>query len=137
MIKSDVIIVGGGPAGSSCASVLTKNGLKVTLLDRRTFPRDKLCAGWVTPPVFDALNIDLPGYAKENLLTPIRGFRTSVLPSDCVETLYDETVSYGVRRCEFDTYLLRRCGDQAADWWDLELTTTPEGVFVCQAGLSP
>lgn len=115
MIESDVIIVGGGPAGSSCASVLTANGLKVILLDRRTFPRDKLCAGWVTPPVLDALNIDLHGYAKENLLTPIHGFRISVLPSDCVETRYDETVSYGIRRCEFDTYLLRRCGAEVIE----------------------
>lgn len=115
MIESDVIIVGGGPAGSSCASVLTANGLKVTLLDRQSFPRDKLCAGWVTPPVFESLNIDLEGYASECLLVPIRGFRTSVLPLDCVNTRYDKIVSYGIRRCEFDTYLLRRCGAETVE----------------------
>ncbi|MFH1895217.1 MAG: NAD(P)/FAD-dependent oxidoreductase [archaeon] len=39
----DVIVVGGGPAGSSCASFLAKNNVKVLLLDKAVFPRDKTC----------------------------------------------------------------------------------------------
>ena len=39
----DVIVVGGGPAGSSCASYLGKQGKDVLLLDRAVFPRDKTC----------------------------------------------------------------------------------------------
>ncbi|MDQ6813170.1 MAG: geranylgeranyl reductase family protein [Bacteroidota bacterium] len=39
----DVIIVGAGPAGSSCALTLQNSGLRVALLDKATFPRDKVC----------------------------------------------------------------------------------------------
>ncbi len=39
----DVIISGAGPAGSTCALALKESGLRVALLDRATFPRDKVC----------------------------------------------------------------------------------------------
>ena len=39
----DVIIVGGGPAGATCALQLRNSGLRVLLIDKATFPRDKIC----------------------------------------------------------------------------------------------
>lgn len=39
----DLIIVGGGPAGSTMALYASKYGLKVLLVDRANFPRDKVC----------------------------------------------------------------------------------------------
>lgn len=39
----DVIVVGGGPGGSSTAAFLSKAGAKVLLVDKATFPRDKIC----------------------------------------------------------------------------------------------
>ena len=41
--KFDVVIVGAGPAGSACAIKLADSGLKIALLDKATFPRDKTC----------------------------------------------------------------------------------------------
>lgn len=41
--KFDVIVVGGGPGGSSTTAFLTKMGKKVLLLDKAHFPRDKIC----------------------------------------------------------------------------------------------
>ncbi len=38
----DVLIVGGGPAGSSCARLLRRAGLDVLILDKSEFPRDKV-----------------------------------------------------------------------------------------------
>ncbi len=49
--KFDVVIVGAGPAGASCAIKLGSAGLKVALLDKATFPRDKTCG--------DALSVDV------------------------------------------------------------------------------
>ncbi len=44
----DVIIIGGGPSGSSCASFLSKSGKKVLLLDRAKFPREKVCGDGIS-----------------------------------------------------------------------------------------
>jgi geranylgeranyl reductase family protein len=106
----DVAIVGGGPGGSTCAWRLSQAGAKVVILDQKSFPRDKTCAGWVTPPVWNALQINLEDYRQGRVLQPITGFRTGMIGGREVETRYGEIVSYGIRRCEFDAYLLSRCG---------------------------
>jgi flavin-dependent dehydrogenase len=106
--RCDVLVVGGGPAGSTCAWALRRAGADVVLLDRAVFPRDKPCAGWVTPPVLDALELDLDEYRQGRVLQPIRGFVTSVGGGARTETRYDGVVSYGILRCEFDRFLLQR-----------------------------
>ena len=111
MKQVDVLIVGGGPAGSTLAWALRDSGLAVTILDKQTFPRDKVCAGWVTPAVMEELQINLDDYTRGRTLQPITGFRVSQLGKKEVETHYhDKPVSYGIRRCEFDDYLLQRSG---------------------------
>ena len=110
MRTCDVLIVGGGPAGSSCAWALRDSGLSVLLLDKATFPRNKVCGGWITPFVPESLEIDLNDYARGRTLQPIREFRVSCIGQKEVPVAYDRTVSYGIRRSEFDEYLLRRCG---------------------------
>ena len=58
----DAIVVGGGPAGSTCARFLVRAGLRVAVLDRAAFPRVKLCAGWLSAPVWDALEMSPRAY---------------------------------------------------------------------------
>lgn len=112
----DVIVVGGGPAGSTCAAALVRQGADVVVIDRAVFPRDKLCAGWITPLVLERLALEPDEYRREGrTLQNLRGFRTSVIGGRAVETRYDDVVSYGVRRCEFDTFLLRRSGATVLD----------------------
>jgi flavin-dependent dehydrogenase len=43
------IIIGAGPAGVTCGYTLIKNKEECLLIDRRTFPREKLCGGGLTP----------------------------------------------------------------------------------------
>jgi geranylgeranyl reductase family protein len=110
MDACDVLIVGGGPAGSSCAWGLRNTGLDVAILDRQTFPRDKVCGGWITPQVLSELGIDPAEYARDRVLQPITAFRTGWIGGSALETNCHATVSYGIRRREFDDYLLRRSG---------------------------
>ncbi|HKJ09983.1 MAG TPA: geranylgeranyl reductase family protein [Gammaproteobacteria bacterium] len=110
MDRYDVLIVGGGPAGSSCARRLVQQGLSVAVLDKARFPRDKVCAGWVTPAVMETLEVDLADYGRTRTLQPITGFLSGAIGGVPVRTDYGRTVSYGIRRCEFDQYLLQRAG---------------------------
>jgi flavin-dependent dehydrogenase len=110
MDACDVLIVGGGPAGSACAWGLGNSGLDVRILDKQSFPRDKVCGGWITPAVLSELGIDAAEYARERLLQPITGFHTGCIGGSAIDTDYNRTVSYGIRRREFDEYLLRRSG---------------------------
>lgn len=106
----DVLIVGGGPAGSSCAWALRGSGLNLLIIDKQSFPRDKVCGGWITPQIIEELQLDSADYARGRAFQPICGFRTSRMGDPEVETSYGRPVSYGIRRFEFDDYLLRRCG---------------------------
>ena len=100
----DVIIVGGGPAGSTCAFQLTRYGKKVLILDRHQFPRLKLCAGWITPRVLHMLRFHPDDYPHgilefKRLYFNIKG-KKFALP----------TRQYSIRRYEFDNWLIQRSG---------------------------
>ena len=110
MDGADVLIVGGGPAGSTCAWKLRRAGLDVLVLDGEPFPRTKLCAGWITPSVVRLLEL-LPGYphgllAFTAMPLEFHGRKTRRF------TL--RTTQYSIRRCEFDHWLLQRSGARVA-----------------------
>ena len=56
----DVAIVGGGPAGATCAALCATGGLRTLLLERATFPRDKVCGDCLNPscwPILERLGV--------------------------------------------------------------------------------
>ena len=108
MQRADVLVVGGGPAGSTCAARLRAEGLDVLVLDKAEFPRPKLCAGWITPAVLDELALDADLYAQGRTLQPMTGFRVGLIGGRCLTVSYPRPVSFGIRRSELDDYLLRR-----------------------------
>jgi flavin-dependent dehydrogenase len=104
MRSCDVIIVGGGPAGSAAAWKLKRAGADVLVLDKETFPRLKLCAGWITPEVVRDLEMDIAAYPHrfltfDRLHIHLKGLH---LPVPCVQ--------HSIRRFEFDSWLLERSG---------------------------
>ncbi|MGH9739234.1 MAG: NAD(P)/FAD-dependent oxidoreductase [Candidatus Acidiferrales bacterium] len=110
MDACDALIVGAGPAGSACAWALRQAGIDTLIIDKRNFPRDKVCGGWITPAVLEELRIDAADYGKSRVLQPLTGFCTSRIGGREVQTAYGGPVSYGIRRCEFDAFLLGRSG---------------------------
>jgi flavin-dependent dehydrogenase len=108
MTRFDAIVVGGGPAGSTAARELAQAGARVAVIDRAVFPRDKVCAGWITPAVVRALDLDLVEYGRTNTLQVFHGFDTAVFGGRLRRNDFGRPVSYGIRRSEFDHYLLAR-----------------------------
>lgn len=51
----DAIVVGAGPSGSVCSHYMAKAGIKVALLEKETFPRDKYCGDAVCTPAINIL----------------------------------------------------------------------------------
>ena len=104
MQEFEVAIVGGGPAGSTCAWRLRQAGIEVVVLDRESFPRTKLCAGWITPKVVADLELDIGAYPHSFMTfrhLDVYLWGTHIrIPS----------VQHSIRRREFDKYLLERSG---------------------------
>ncbi len=106
MIETDVLIVGGGPAGSACAWRLNQHHHKALILDQANFPRVKPCAGWITPAVFRHLGITPDDYPYgltrfSSFKISLKGFRFTM-----------PTHQYAIRRIEFDAWLLERAGTE-------------------------
>jgi len=104
MRNVDVLVVGGGPAGSTAAWRLRSAGADVVVLDRDAFPRLKLCAGWITPEVVRDLEMDVAAY-PHRFLTFHRmrtRFRRLGFSLPCIQ--------HSIRRFEFDAWLLERSG---------------------------
>jgi flavin-dependent dehydrogenase len=108
--RADVLIVGGGPAGSACATALAASGRDVLVLDKSAFPRDKPCAGWITPEALARTGLEAAEYARRHTLQPISGFRVGRIGGRALEVDYGKVVSYAIRRSELDAELLRRSG---------------------------
>ena len=104
MQKADAIVVGGGPAGSTCAWKLHAAGLDVLVLDRAVFPRTKLCAGWVTPEALQDLELDPRDYPHAFITFDKLHLHWKAL------TAKPATRQHSIRRYEFDDFLLRRAG---------------------------
>ncbi len=121
----DAIIVGGGPAGSMCASVLVKAGINTLLLDRATFPRVKLCGGWLSAPFWDVLGILPEEYTQQlwkfNRLHICYHGKNYTIKSH----------GYFVRRYQFDEFLLKRSKVQIVEGYNVrQITKDTEGYWV-------
>jgi len=114
----DVAIIGGGPAGSSCAAFCALAGLRTVVLDREKFPREKVCGDCLNPscwPVLERLELaqrvrDLP----HSMLNSV-----AFIAIDRCEVILDlpsgPNCEISVKRSLFDDLLLRRVGELGAD----------------------
>ncbi len=107
MRYAETIIVGGGPAGSSCARELVRLGKDCLVLEAAAMPRVKLCAGWITPKVLEDLEFRPEEY-PHGLIT-LKKMRIC-LGKKRRFSFNIPTLQYSIRRVEFDHWLLKRSG---------------------------
>jgi menaquinone-9 beta-reductase len=105
----DVVVVGGGPAGSAAATFLRQRGRDVLLVDEARFPRDKVCGESVSPGAHRLLS-DLGVAPAVRALDPfpLRGMALTSPDGTCFRGEYRDAVQPGfaVRRQALDKVLL-------------------------------
>ncbi len=129
-ITAEVIVVGAGPGGSSAAAYLADRGVDVVLLEKSSFPRDKVCGDGLTPRAVKQLiklGIDTSpeaGWVRNKGLR-IYGGRTEPFELDWPELA--EFPPYGLvkARSEFDKLLADRAVSAGARLFENTNVTEP------------
>lgn len=131
MIKTDVIIVGGGPAGSACAWRLKQSGVNCLVLDQARFPRFKTCAGWITPEVVKDVALDPAEYVGDRP-EQRRSFTTFTASQVSIFGLHLKLPSnqHAIRRYEFDDWLLKRSGAPIHEHMVKTITKNQDGYTI-------
>lgn len=114
-IEADVVIVGAGPGGASTAYHMATLGLNVIVIDKATFPRDKVCGDGLTPAAvseIQLMGVDTSGWMRNRGLRVIGGGNTCFFE-------WPEQASlpgYGMARMrsELDHDLIRRAVESGA-----------------------
>ena len=118
-----VIVVGGGPAGSSTAFFLARQGYEVTVLDRARFPRDKTCSEYLSPQASRILaDMNALSEVEESGAAQLAGMRVHA-PNGA--TIHGEFAAdhgfkgyrdrgLAIRRTILDSILLNRARDAGA-----------------------
>ncbi len=111
----DIIIIGAGPAGTSAALFLEKQGYQIALLDQARFPRDKVCGEFISPAADNILSeLDvLDAIEAENPIR-LRGVALSAYERSWVQVDYPtstegaDMTSLSMERSALDNILLNR-----------------------------
>jgi flavin-dependent dehydrogenase len=116
----DVLIVGGGPAGSTVAQLLAKAGWSVALVEKKIFPRNKVCGEFISATSFPLLQkLNLEHFYLTNGGPEIR--RVSLFASDTILTsaMPDFSNLWGraLGREQLDTLLLDKAKQASAILW--------------------
>jgi geranylgeranyl reductase family protein len=109
----DVIIVGAGPAGSTCAAFLGKRGHKVLLIDKAKFPRDKICGDAISGSLKTQEELNLTPDIKKNMHAEIHRAVFSA-PNGKVLDIPFKGTGYVCRRYIYDNLIFER-GREKAD----------------------
>ena len=103
-MRYDVIVIGGGPAGSTTARECAARGLSVVLIDKEAFPRDKACGGGVTARAARLLPFDLAPVIERS----IHGMQFTFSRRGGFARDADPPIFYLTQRCRLDHFLIEQ-----------------------------
>ena len=106
-MNTDVIVVGGGPAGAILAYLLAKSGLEVTLIEKANLPRYKTCGGGLTNKAVQALPFDASSTFEKEAIGGVVSFAGQLLLKTEVQTPF----AWLVMREQFDHFLVQKAVD--------------------------
>ncbi len=115
----DVIIVGGGPGGSTAGYILSKQGLKVVIIDKEKFPRPKLCGGLASLKTLDLLykifNESVSSLYKKGLINYLSDHHEIYYKFERYITRNPSPLPFFfVDRLIYDNFLLQKAKDAGA-----------------------
>jgi flavin-dependent dehydrogenase len=123
-LAADVVVIGGGPGGSTAATMLARKGLRVLLLERDHFPRDHIGESLLpaSVPVLEELGV-LPALQEAGFLpkwgaTMVWGKEKKPWSWYFRETNQRYPHSYQVWRPQFDLLLLENSRVNGVDVWE-------------------
>jgi menaquinone-9 beta-reductase len=114
----DVAVVGGGPAGSTCAAFCASAGLHVLVLERERFPREKVCGDCLNPacwPVLERLQVAEHVYQLPHAKLERVEFIAIDGESIYVDLPSGNKSEIAVKRSLFDNVLLTRARELGAE----------------------
>lgn len=107
----DVVIVGGGPAGSTAAYRLASAGARVVVVDRAVFPRDKPCGGGLTMRAVKVLPFSVDPVVEDR----VDRLDLRLRYTDAVQHRFRDTIALMTQRRRLDHFLLERAAEAGAE----------------------
>ncbi len=119
--RFDVVIIGAGPAGTTCAALLARSGIRVLLCDKATFPREKICGDCINPGCWDFFKLlgvadEVASNAEYVTSVKIAGRSGKVLdiPFDTLVSPMRFAPFMAIKRSDLDSLLLHRAVTEGA-----------------------
>ncbi|MFW9868229.1 MAG: NAD(P)/FAD-dependent oxidoreductase [Candidatus Thorarchaeota archaeon] len=107
----DLTVIGGGPAGATCARIAANAGLDVVLLEKAIHPRSKPCGGAIGPYALRILDLDISSVID-------RTFHAAIVHTPAGKNVVltsQELTGHLVKRDRFDAYLLQKAKDAGVE----------------------
>jgi menaquinone-9 beta-reductase len=128
-VEYDVAVIGGGPAGSSCGAFCAASGLRVVLIEREKFPREKVCGDCLNPecwPILRRLGIDQRVRASAHGTLDWVEFIDLRDHHLRIDLPRGETAEIAIKRSAFDSILLDRARELGAEVREASTVTSIE-----------